>query len=255
MRNHTYCLKALILLGITICFLSACTSDSRKVRAVSDDTVRIEVDVPALDTQETCHYIEIDTQRISIEVRDTLQVIDSLIYKNGIVGKQVKYLAIHCTASRPSSQMREIVSLDWWRRARGWSRWGYHAVFFRDGTMKILNPHLRLDGIMEAREMVNGVQGLNSHTISIAYVGGCAEKLKRRADGKLELVAEDNITPEQLTAMRSFITAVKMVNPDIQIGGHRDFRAWMKKSYKSCPSFNVMDKFAEQIGVNQFRYE
>ena len=108
---------------------------------------------------------------------------------------------------------------------------------------------------MQPHEIVNGVQGLNSFTISISYVGGCAEHLHERPDGRLELVAEDNITPQQEAAMRGFIMAVKAVNPGIEIGGHRDFRAWMKKPYKACPSFDVSEKFGDVIGANLFTYE
>ena len=227
--------------------MTGCVADNRELRPVSVDTERCRID--------TMRYIEYDTFDIAREVIDTINHIDTLVSRDGVIGKPTKYLAIHCTASRPSSQMLDITTREWWRRNRGWNKPGYHIVFFRNGEVKWLVKNFRLDGIMEKHEIVNGVQGLNSFTISASYVGGCAEHLHKRPDGRLQLVAEDNITDKQAAAMRGFIMAVKSVNPNIKVGGHRDFRAWMKKPYKACPSFEVSEKFGDVIGTNLFTYE
>lgn len=222
-------------------FVAACSTSESNTAAI------LNVEIPVDNHLDAKMVIELDT----FPQEDTTELPAQIIIPTEAnQGYKIKYLAVHCTASPPSQEMRGIHRLDWWKKARGWRKWGYHVVFFRDGSISILNPNFQLDHIMQPNEMVYGVRGLNRQTISIAYIGGVAEQPTRKRNGILHHAPEDNMTDPQYYAMRGFLQAVQSAIPDIQIGGHRDFIAMKKGAYKACPSFDVAEKFADIIDSN-----
>ena len=46
--------------------------------------------------------------------------------------KEVKYLVVHCTATRLSQRV-SVEDIDRWHKAQGWSGIGYHWYVDRDG--------------------------------------------------------------------------------------------------------------------------
>ena len=133
---------------------------------------------------------------------------------------------MHCTAS---SQKLTLQQLRNEFKARGWKNPGYHYVVFPDGEIKCL---------LNEEEISNGVQGYNSTSINVAYVGGIDSKGK----------ACDNRTDLQKAALVNLLVDLKRKYPNAHIMGHRDI--WGKNPAhwkKYCPCFDAEEEY-ENIG-------
>ena len=80
--------------------------------------------------------------------------------------REIKYIAIHCTASKQSMTVKE---LELHFKRIGWKKPGYHYVILPDGT---------IHQMLSVEKVSNGVKGWNSKLINIAYIGGIDEKGK-----------------------------------------------------------------------------
>ncbi len=141
--------------------------------------------------------------------------------------RQIKTIFVHCTAS---SQKWGVKELQAEFKAKGWTNPGYHYVVTTDGaTHQMLN----------IEQVSNGVQGHNSTSINIAYVGGIDSKGK----------AIDNRTEAQKKTMIVLLTQLKKKFPDAVIMGHRDVWGSDKSKWKKmCPCFNAKEEY-KNIGV------
>nr|DAJ37814.1 MAG TPA: endodeoxyribonuclease I [Caudoviricetes sp.] len=97
------------------------------------------------------------------------------------MGKRLKYLVIHCTATRAG---REVSAADIrrWHTSpppdgRGWKQVGYTDLVHLDGRIERLVRNNE-DEWVDDWEVTNGAAGYNSVSRHIVYAGGCA------ADGK-----------------------------------------------------------------------
>lgn len=141
--------------------------------------------------------------------------------------RKIDLAVIHCTATKEGvsynvARIREM------HIARGFKDIGYHFLIHLDGTVETGRPF---------EEAGAHAKGYNAHSVGISYVGGLD------AYGK----AKDTRTPEQVTALRSVVSTLKGIYPDIKVVGHRDLSVdlngdgvvskneWMKE----CPSFSV----------------
>lgn len=116
-------------------------------------------------------------------------------------------------------------------KAKGWKAPGYHYVVFPDG---------KIEQLLAEDKVSNGVQGYNSTSINIAYVGGI--------DGKGR--ACDNRTNDQQCVLRDLLADLKRRYPNAHIMGHRDI--WGKspsKWKKMCPCFDAEAEYAN-IGAD-----
>ena len=127
--------------------------------------------------------------------------------------EQMKYIVVHCAATRPSMDIgaEEITR---WHRERKFLTIGYHYVIRRNGTVETGRPL----GSVGAH-----VEGHNSVSVGICLVGGVKE------DGK---TAENNFTKEQFKALETLLKQVKKAYPKAEIVGHHDL-----DKGKACPSF------------------
>ena len=132
--------------------------------------------------------------------------------------RNIKYIAVHCTATPQTTSIDSIKN--YWKTNLGWKMPGYHFIIKPDGEVVNL---LSIDKIS------NGVQGYNSETINISYVGGVDSKGK----------ASDNRTIHQRGAMVNLLKDLKNKFPKAIIQGHRDF----PKVKKDCPSFNAKKEY------------
>jgi len=130
------------------------------------------------------------------------------------MGRDIKYLAIHCTATPQSTTIDSIKN--YWRNVLKWKSPGYHSIIKPDGGVVDLLP---IDKIS------NGVRGYNSQTINISYIGGVDSKNK----------PIDNRTEAQKESMIELVNKYKDLFPNIIVQGHRDF----PNVKKACPSFDV----------------
>lgn len=151
--------------------------------------------------------------------------------------KKLKYLILHCTATAEGREVSSKNIRDWHTlpppQGRGWKQVGYSDMIHLTGQIENLVPYDG-DGIVQPREITNGAVGTNGETRHIVYVGGITNT------GRVK----DTRTPEQILAIRNYVTMMITINPDILIGGHNQFAA------KGCPSFDV-PKWLRSIGVQE----
>lgn len=127
--------------------------------------------------------------------------------------RNIKYLAIHCTATPQTTTIQSI--RNYWRNVLKWKSVGYHYI---------IEPNGKVVQLADISLITNGVKGFNSESIHISYIGGVNAKNK----------PIDNRTDAQLKSMIELIKDIKKLFPNIIIQGHRDFGA-----KKACPSFDV----------------
>ena len=150
--------------------------------------------------------------------------------------QQTSYIAVHCTATKPSQDVG-FKEIDAMHRNRGFDSCGYHFIIKRDGSIDLGRP---LDDVGAH------IKGFNSVSVGVALAGGISE------DGK----PENNFTLEQFTTLEQTLTVLNKIYPKAIIKGHRDFspdldgdgviepHEWLKE----CPCFDAM-KFAKEIGL------
>ena len=134
--------------------------------------------------------------------------------------KEVKYLVVHCTATRLSQRV-SVEDIDRWHKAQGWSGIGYHWYVDRDGHI--------FPGRSE-REAGAHVKGYNHCSIGICYEGGLDEQGN----------SADTRTPSQKAALLFIIKDLKQSYPNAVILGHRDFPG----VHKDCPCFDAKTEYS-----------
>ena len=134
--------------------------------------------------------------------------------------KEVKYLVIHCSATKLSKLMTAD-DVDNCHRAQGWDMIGYHWYIDRNGLIT--------EGRKEQYEGAH-VVGYNDCAIGICYEGGLDEKGN----------AADTRTAAQRTALLHLLKQLKQRYPAAQICGHRDF----PNVHKDCPCFDAKAEYA-----------
>ena len=139
--------------------------------------------------------------------------------------RKISYIAVHCTATRPSMDIgvKEVTA---WHKARGWKNCGYHWIIRRDGTLE--------KGRSEEQVGAH-VAGHNKYSIGISLVGGVSEG---------SLTPEMNYTDEQMETLEIWLKVAHSRFPDAIIQGHRDFPGVAK----ACPCFDVKP-WLEEIGL------
>ena len=133
--------------------------------------------------------------------------------------RNINYIAIHCTATQPEASIASIQN--YWKNNLGWKNPGYHYIIDRFGNVVNLLPI----------ELVsNGVQGYNSQTINISYVGGIDKSGKPK----------DTRTEEQKKTILKLLNELRKKFPNAKIQGHRDF----PNVKKACPSFDAKKEYS-----------
>lgn len=111
-------------------------------------------------------------------------------------------IVIHCTAT-PEGKDLHVKDIDRLHRARGLNGVGYHYVITLDGHVEPGRP----------LETVGAhVQGYNSSSVGIAFVGGLD------AAGK----AKDTRTEPQKAALKGLVSLLQAQYPLAKVVGHRD---------------------------------
>jgi hypothetical protein len=180
--------------------------------------------------------------------------------------KALKYLMLHCTASRASLNVTPETIRSWHTGpsnlpdgkvkymgkvydsrsllpdvtidgrkikdivGRGWSQVGYSKLISLATTFDLV--HYDEDQWVEANEITNGAEGMNSFTRHFVYAGGIDD-----AGNPL-----DTRNPFQLNEMKRLVFEEVSHHPDILVCGHNHF------ANKACPSFNV-EQWLVSIGV------
>lgn len=133
--------------------------------------------------------------------------------------RDIKYIAVHCTATQPKASIAAI--LRYWKDNLGWKSPGYHYIIDVYGNITNLQPEEKLS---------NGVKGYNQISVNVSYIGGVDEKNK----------AKDTRTDEQKASLLKILKELKTKYPNAKIQGHRDFPG----VNKACPSFDAKSEYA-----------
>lgn len=130
--------------------------------------------------------------------------------------RTVNEVIFHCTAT-PEGKWFDRADVNAWHKQRGWALIGYHYLILLDGTIVVGRPV----GMVGAH-----VQGHNTGTIGVAYIGGLT------ADGKKP---KDTRNAAQMAAAKWLISALKAkYKIKRRTRGHNEY-----DKGKACPSFNV----------------
>ena len=134
--------------------------------------------------------------------------------------RQIKYIILHCTATREGKAFT-AADIDRWHRARGWKGIGYHYVVRLDGMVEHGRPEAQIGA---------HCVGVNATSIGVCYVGGLA------VDGR---TPKDTRTPEQRVALLALLKRLKAKYPRARILGHNHFNKG-----KACPCFDAAREYA-----------
>jgi hypothetical protein len=153
------------------------------------------------------------------------------------MGKPVKYLVLHCTATPEGRAVTSSEKRAWHtnptsKGGRGWKQVGYTDMIHLDGRVERLVDNNE-DANVDTWEITNGVEGVNAISRHIVYVGGLAK------DGK---IPKDTRTPAQHKALEEYVKDFHARFPQVRIIGHNELAA------KACPSFDVQ-KWLVSIGI------
>lgn len=132
--------------------------------------------------------------------------------------RRIKYIAVHCTATQQNARVESIVR--YWKEQLHWNNPGYHYL---------IKPCGQVVELLSEDQSSNGVEGFNSVTINICYIGGISK------DG----TPTDNRTPNQKASMLFLLEQLKGRYPKAIIQGHRDF----PNVQKACPCFNAKEEY------------
>jgi N-acetylmuramoyl-L-alanine amidase len=132
--------------------------------------------------------------------------------------KSTNWIAIHCSATRPSQDVG-AADIRKWHKAQGWSDIGYQFVSRRNGKVERGRP---VDAVGAH------VAGFNASSVGICMVGGVSQKDFTKA--------ENNFTKEQWASLKKLVADLSARYPKAKLRGHRDF----PKVNKACPSFDAI---------------
>ena len=138
--------------------------------------------------------------------------------------RKIERIFVHCTAGNQKQTLQQLK--DEFIR-RGWKNPGYHYVVFPDG---------KLVQLLSEDKVSNGVQGYNSTSINVSYVGGI-DKQGRPLD---------NRTQAQKDTLYALLMYLKQQYPKAHILGHRDIWGKNSKNWKKyCPCFDAEEEYKE----------
>ena len=148
--------------------------------------------------------------------------------------RDIRRIFVHCTAGSQKQTLKDLLNEF---KNKGWSAPGYHYVVFPNG---------KVEQLLDVSKVSNGVQGYNSTSINVAYVGGIDNQGR----------ATDNRTEEQKTSLLDLLTQLKRKYPNAHIMGHRDI--WGKKPTqwrKQCPCFDAEKEYAHLDDIKIEKYD
>lgn len=134
--------------------------------------------------------------------------------------RKIKFIVIHCSASKNGDARITAEVIDRWHRERGFAKIGYHYVIEVDGELVIGRPE---------EEIGAHVAGSNANSIGVCMVG------------------TDRFTAAQWLTLRQLVQGLRHKYPEARVLGHRDFSPdkdgdgtieeweWLK----TCPGFDV----------------
>ena len=109
--------------------------------------------------------------------------------------REIQRIFIHCTAGSQKQTKKDLLNEF---KAKGWKAPGYHYVVFPDG---------KIEQLLDESKVSNGVQGYNSTSINVAYVGGIDSRGR----------ATDNRSEAQKASLRTLLEGLKKRYPNFEM--------------------------------------
>lgn len=131
--------------------------------------------------------------------------------------RDISKIILHCSAT-PEGRDVKVDDIRRWHLANGWDDIGYHFCIYADGS------------IHRGRDLDKSgahTYGHNRNSIGICYIGGVDK----------EMNAKDTMTEMQDIAVIELVKSLRLIFGELSLHGHNEF------SSKSCPSFDVQDKY------------
>ena len=131
--------------------------------------------------------------------------------------RDINKIILHCSAT-PEGRDVKVDDIRRWHLANGWDDIGYHFCIYADGS------------IHRGRDLDKSgahTYGHNRNSIGICYIGGVDK----------EMNAKDTMTEMQDIAVIELVKSLRLIFGELSLHGHNEF------SSKSCPSFDVQDKY------------
>lgn len=135
--------------------------------------------------------------------------------------RRIDYIVVHCSATKEGKNYR-AADIDRWHKERGYKKIGYHYVIDLEG---------KVEKGREESEIGAHVQGYNSNSIGICYIGGLDK------EGK----SKDTRTSEQKRSILKLLGELTLKYQYAQIKGHKDF----KGVNKGCPCFDAKNEYKD----------
>ena len=133
--------------------------------------------------------------------------------------RDFKRIILHCTATLDNAYI-DVATITKWHKKRGFSDCGYHYLIHLDGTIEGGRP-VFIKG--------SHTRGENHDSVGVAYAGGVDAETKE---------IKDTMRIKQEIAFVRIVDCLRIVFGNLTIHGHNEF------STKTCPNFNVQDKFS-----------
>lgn len=115
---------------------------------------------------------------------------------------------------------------------RGWSKYGYSKLFWRNGRVEELVKHNN-DGYISYDEMTWGCAGQNAVTYHVALVGG---KLQNNQSPPKGLTFDKLFTDPQFDSLQRDVKQFLFKYPHARVCGHYQY-----DRRKKCPNFDVTE--------------
>ena len=147
--------------------------------------------------------------------------------------RKITHIFVHCTAGNQKETPQGL--LNFFYKTKKWSRPGYHYVVSWDGTITNIWPESKYS---------NGVKGMNSNSINIAWIGGIDDEHPNGID---------NRTDKQKKSLRHLLKELRTKYPNAKIMGHRDTSPELNHNgiidpwerIKACPCFDAMVEYKD----------
>lgn len=131
--------------------------------------------------------------------------------------RSINRIILHCSAT-PEGREVTVDDIRGWHMSQGWDDIGYHFCVYADGSV-----HRGRDLDKTGAH----VYGHNSDSIGVCYIGGVDKAMKPK----------DTMTEMQDIAVLELVKSLRLIFGKLSLHGHNEF------SSKSCPSFDVQDKY------------
>ena len=131
--------------------------------------------------------------------------------------RDISKIILHCSAT-PGGRDVTVDDIRRWHLANGWDDIGYHFCIYADGS-----THRGRDLDKSGAH----TYGHNRNSIGICYIGGVDKDMN----------PTDTMTEMQDIAVIELVKSLRLMFGELSLHGHNEF------SSKSCPSFDVQDKY------------